>query len=119
MSMTPELADQSKEANCVFSAFKETSHLLPHSTVSLRSDSRSENISTCFYISDALSQPGYRVVSSAYMAILGKTMSGRSLMNKRKRVGPRIEPCGIPALIANSEDNFPSETVVNLRPLRK
>ena len=31
-------------------------------------------------------------------------MSGSSLMNKRKRVGPRTEPCGTPALKANSGD---------------
>ena len=51
----------------------------------------------------------YRVVSSAYMAFFKRNMSGRSLMNKRKRVGPRIEPYGTPALIANSGDNLPSK----------
>ena len=40
-------------------------------------------------------------------------------MNKRKRVGPRIEPCGTPALIANSGDDLPSKTTLSLRPLRK
>ena len=43
MSMTPELDDRSKENSWVFPALKKTSHLFPHSTVSLRSDSRSED----------------------------------------------------------------------------
>ena len=99
------MTDQKKLVG-FFPALKETSHILPHSTVSLRSDSRPEDISTYFHISDALSQLQYRVVSSAYMAIIKRTMSGRSLTNKRKRVGPRIEPCGTIALIANSGDNL-------------
>ena len=40
-------------------------------------------------------------------------------MNKRKRVGPRIEPCETPSLIANSGDHLSSKTTSSLRPLQK
>ena len=40
-------------------------------------------------------------------------------MNKRKRVGPRIKPCGTPALIGTLGNNLPSKTTLNLQLLRK
>ena len=40
-------------------------------------------------------------------------------MKIRKRVGPRIEPCGTPVLLTNPGDALPSKTTLSLRPLRK
>ncbi len=44
-----------------------------------------------------------KVESSAYEWI-GKFVTERSLMNKRKRVGDRTEPCGTPLLIGLGEE---------------
>ena len=38
------------------------------------------------------------------MAIFEITISGKSLINKKKKVGPRKEPCGTPALLTDSGD---------------
>ena len=43
----------------------------------------------------------------------------RSLMNNRKRVGDRTEPCGTPLLINLGEEQWPSTTVVIERLERK
>ncbi len=44
-----------------------------------------------------------KVESSAYEWI-GQFVTERSLMNKRKRVGDRTEPCGTPMLIGLGEE---------------
>ncbi len=45
----------------------------------------------------------WKVESSAYEWI-GQFVTERSLMNKRKRVGDRTEPCGTPLLIGLGEE---------------
>ncbi len=45
-----------------------------------------------------------KVESSAYEWIGQFVTERRSLMNKRKRVGNRIEPCGTPLLIGLGEE---------------
>ena len=52
-SIAPELLDQSKETSCVFPALTSTSHFLPQTTVSHRSDSSSEANSSCCHRLDA------------------------------------------------------------------
>ncbi len=44
-----------------------------------------------------------KVESSAYERI-GQFVTERSIMNKRKRVGERTEPCGTPLLIGLGEE---------------
>ncbi len=41
------------------------------------------------------------------------------MMNNRKRVGDRIEPCGTPLLIGLGEEQVPSTTAETERPERK
>ena len=64
-SIEPLLLDQSNETSWVFPALKSTSHFLPQSTVSCRSDSSSEANSSFCHRSDAWSHLEYRVVLSA------------------------------------------------------
>ena len=52
-SIAPELLDQSKETSCVFLALTSTSHFLPQTTMSHRSDSGSEANSSCCHRLDA------------------------------------------------------------------
>ena len=54
-SIAPVLLDRSNETSWVFPALKSTSHFLPQSTVSRRSDSSSEDNSSCCHRSDAWS----------------------------------------------------------------
>ncbi len=49
----------------------------------------------------------------------GQFVTERSLMNKRKRVGDRTEPCGTPRLIGLEEEQLPSTTAEIKRPGRK
>ena len=49
--------------------------------------------------------------------MFNRTTLGSLLMNKRKRVGPRIELCGTPVIIVNSGDDFPSK--ISLQPVRR
>ena len=51
-SLAPVLLDQSNETSWVFPALKSTSHFLPQSKVSCRSDSSSEINSSCCHRSD-------------------------------------------------------------------
>ena len=51
---------------------------------------------------------------SAYMAMLERPLPGRSLMNKREKVRPRIQPYGTPASITNSGDVLQSNTTLSL-----
>ena len=45
------------------------------------------------------------MVSSAYMSVLDKSIyNGRSLINRRKSSGPKIEPCGTPLIMTLSSD---------------
>ncbi len=59
-----------------------------------------------------------KVESSAY-EWRGKFVTRRSIMNNRKRVGDRTEPCGTPLLIGLGEDQSPSTTAERERPERK
>ena len=68
---------------------------LSFSTVSCRSDLSSEANSSCCQKSDAWSHSEQRLLSSAWIAILQRTSSGRSLIYRRKSVGPIMEPWGI------------------------
>ncbi len=43
----------------------------------------------------------------------------RSLMNNRKRVGDRTEPCGTPLFIGLGEEQLPSTTAEIVWPERK
>ena len=52
-SIAPVFLDRSNETCWVFPALKSTSHFLPQSTVSCRSDSSSEANSSCCHRSDA------------------------------------------------------------------
>ena len=45
-----------------------------------------------------------RVVSSQNSKIKSRVYLGRSFMNIRKRIGPSIEPCGKPKVIARRVD---------------
>ena len=96
-----------------------TSHFLPQFTVSCRSDSSSEANSSCCHRSDVWSHLELRAVSSASIAVLQITSSGRSLIYSRKSVGPRMEPWGTPALTGYSCQNFPSRTTRSCLLLRK
>ena len=62
----------------------------------------------------------YRVVSSAYVA--GVTPSGRtsvaSFAYTRKRVGPRMLPCGTPAETGNGAEVAPRTTACIFRLVR-
>ena len=97
-SIEPLLLDWSNKTSWVFPALKSTSHFLPQSTVSCRSDSSSEANSCCYHRSDAWSHLEYRAAAWAQTAILHMTLSGRSSMYSRKSVGPRMEHWGTPAL---------------------
>ena len=101
-SIASVLLDWSNETSCFFPALKSTSHFLPQSTVSHRSDSSSGAISNYCHRSDAWSHSEQRVVSLALIAMLQIPSSGRSLMYGRKSVGPTIEPWGTPALTGYS-----------------
>ena len=101
----------------VFLSLKSTSHFLPQSIVSCRSDSRSE--ARCCHRSDAWSYLEKWVVSSWQIAILQKTSSRRWLIGSRKGVGPRMEPWGTPALTGYSCNNFKSRTTQSHLLLRK
>ena len=59
------------------------------------------------------------VESSAYKATCDCRASARSLMKKRKRVGPKIDPCGTPELIKKTEDDWLSSTTLIWRLVRK
>jgi len=49
-----------------------------------------------------------KVVSSAYSVDLRMfEQLGRSLMNKRKKIGPSMLPWGTPIVIAFSSDSYP------------
>ena len=63
-SIEPLLLDWSSETNWVFPALKSTSHFLLQSTMSRRSDSNSEAISSCCRRSNVWSHLEKRVVSS-------------------------------------------------------
>ena len=73
------------------------------------SDSSSEAKSSCCQISDAKSHLVKRVVSSAWIAILQITSSGRSLVCNKIGV-PRTKPYGNPALTGYSYKEFQSRT---------
>ncbi len=60
-----------------------------------------------------------KVESSAYEWIGQFVTERRSLMNKRKRMGDRTEPCGTPLLIGLGEEQSPSTTAEIERPERK
>ncbi len=60
-----------------------------------------------------------KVESSAYVWIGQFATERRSLMNKRKRVGDRTEPCGTPLLIGLREEQSPSTTAEIERSERK
>ena len=81
-SIEPFLLDWSNENSRVFPVLKSTSHFLPQSTVSCKSD------------------------LSSKIAISQIILSERLLMYSRKSVGPRMEPRGFPALTENSCDDF-------------
>ena len=83
-SIAPELFDRSNETSWVFLVLKSTSHFLPQSTVSRRSDSSSEsNYSYC-----------------------GRADAWYS----KKSVGPRMNPWGTPVLTGYSCEVFPTKT---------
>ena len=84
-SIEPFLLDWSNENSRVFPVLKSTSHFLPQSTVSCKSD-----LSSKIAISQIIS-------------------SERLLMYSRKSVGPRMEPLGFPALTENSCEDFYAE----------
>ena len=70
---------------------------------------RSEANSSCLHRPDVWSHLQYRVVSSAYIAILQITSLGRSLMYNKKSAGPRMESWGTPALARYSCEDFPPQ----------
>ena len=109
-SIAPVLLDWSNETSWVFPALKSTSHVLPQSTVSHRSDASSEANSSCCYRSEAWSHKEQKVeqkvISSAWLAISHITSSGRSLMHSRKHIRPRMEPWGSTALAGYSCEDF-------------
>ena len=51
------------------------------------------------------SSDSYRVVSSANILQINSIMKARSLMNNKKKSGPRTLPCGTPRFI-DSNDEF-------------
>ena len=93
-SIAPVLLDRSNGTSWVFPVLKSKSHFLPQSTVSDRSDSSSEANSR----------------EIAQIAILQMTWSGKSLMDIRKSVGPRMGPWRTPAFARYSYEDFPSRT---------
>ncbi len=85
---------------------KDTRFLLPQSEMRVRSEvkrSAASCLESCKV--DLLSKEveKCKVESSAYEWI-GEFVTERSLMNKRKRVGDRTEPCGTPLLIGLGEE---------------
>ena len=76
--------------------------------MSHRPDPSSEANSSCCHRSDAWSHLEYRVVLSAYIAMLQMTSSGRWLIYSRKSVGQRMEHWGTPALTGYSCEDLPS-----------
>ena len=64
-SIAPVILDQPNESSWDFPVLKSTSHWLPQSTVSCRSGSKSEAISSCCHRSDTWSHLEKRVASSA------------------------------------------------------
>ena len=61
----------------------------------------------------------YTAVSSANRPTWDCTLSGRSLMYSRNRVGPRTEPCGTPEDTGTSSEHSPSKRTVWLLPAKK
>ena len=83
-SIAPELFDRSNETSRVFLVLKSTSHFLPQSTVSRRSDSSSESNNSYCDRADA--------------------------WYSKKSVGPRMNPWATPVLTGYSCEVFPTKT---------
>ena len=67
----------------------------------------------------ATSDEKLRVVSSAQMSTVELwAAKGRLLMNRRNMMGPRMLPCGTPAVTVLEEERHPSMTSHFLRPFR-
>ena len=111
----PVLLGRPNEPSWIFPALKSTSHFLPQSIVSRRSDSSSAANSSSCNRSDAWSHQEQRVVSSAQI----ERLAGRSLMYSRKSVGSRMESWGTPALTEYSCEDFPYRTTRTCLLLRK
>ena len=62
---------------------------IPQQIEFLRLNYNWKSVSACYNRSDALSHADLRVVSSAQLVILHRKLSGRKLMYKKKRYGPR------------------------------
>ena len=65
-------------------------------------------------ISVVVERDWYRVVSSAYVPspMPGGRMSGQSFTYSRNNVGPRMLPCGTPALMLWGVDDWPPTTAL-------
>ncbi len=89
---------------------KDTRFLLPQSEMRARSEvkrSAASSLESCKSCRVGLLSKEVekcKVESSAYKWIGHFVTERRSLMNKRKRVGDRTEPCGTPLLIGLGEE---------------
>ncbi len=87
---------------------KDTRFLLPQSEMRTRSEvkrSAASSLESCKSCRVGLLSKEVekcKVESSVYKWV-GEFVTERSLMNKRKRVGDRTEPCGTPLLIGLGE----------------
>ena len=65
-------------------------------------------------ISVVIEMDWYRVVSSAYVlsSMIGWRMSWQSFTYSRNYVGPRMLPCGTPALMLWRVDDWPPTTAL-------
>ena len=61
----------------------------------------------------------YTAVSSANRRTWDCTLSGRSLMCSRNKIGPRTEPCGTPEDTGTSSEHSPSRRTLWLLPTKK
>ena len=120
-SIAPVFLDPPNKTRWVFPALKSTSHFLPQSTVSHRSDSSSEANSTCCHRCLVTCLITFRVKKSiiSKIAILQITSSGKSLLYNSKSIKPRIDPWGSPASTGYSGEHFPSRTTRSHLLLRK
>ena len=58
------------------------------------------------------------IASSANKVVLNEEAKGRSLINSKKRSGPKVDPCGIPIFTVQCEEFTLLTVVFYLRSVR-
>ena len=110
------MVDRETGRNCVLEALNVTKFWEPHSDILSRSELTVEAMRVWESVRSAREQGESkaeemcRVESSAKACIREEVELRRSLMNSRKRVGERTEPCGTPLKTGKGSEVAPSTT---------